>query len=681
MAQVDGGALAVALAATLLALLTYKFTAAVPGRLAVFMPEHVGIFAMRDSTPLRRAVPVFCGALVLGALALRLLPPAVLRRAWWLPSPRRAAIAAGALVVGVIVLQLLVLRHQPLPSPRAPYRAEVWLCYALGVGAFVAGRWLPPPLLRGFVLPGAVAAGLLLVLWPAASPVLLRTVPEELLWIDLHMASVFAGGELLARGFRLFSDVPATYGILTPVLLAAVLKAGVPVGMGDLVRAVQLFQALALGLFMLACWLRTRGQVPAGRMAALLLLLLVGAPFLSLGGVAVLYANQSGLRFLMMPVAVLAMLALARGPLVPASAAAGAVALLALLHNTETGIAITAALGFAWLVRVRTLGQPRWGVALGAGLLAAGGVLLAALALHRAVFGAWVPQDIAAGAPMLAHFAAGFAGMPPRVRLVALVLFCHAGYVVVRALGAILGRGAPGIDVTDAGIAALVVAWSPYYANRADDWNLWVSLVLYALLVAPAVAAWWRRPAWLAMMAAILVVPIPFAMAITNQVRWHGAALAEVREACVSGLSMPPDSCDEQAARAAELVRLAGPGDVLWVTGFPYVTLLESGLKPMAMPFDIFLAARTEGEFDAAVAAVARARPMAILLDGAPGTRTSRAITPQQRALQQRVVAAAGYAPCDLVPAQRWQAWLPQGACSEAAPQVRTLRARLGGGA
>ena len=81
-------------------------TAAVPGRLAVFMPEHVGIFAMRDSTPLRRAVPVFCGALVLGALALRLLPPAVLRRAWWLPSPRRAAIAAGALVVGVIVLQL-----------------------------------------------------------------------------------------------------------------------------------------------------------------------------------------------------------------------------------------------------------------------------------------------------------------------------------------------------------------------------------------------------------------------------------------------------------------------------------------------------------------------------------------------------------------------------------------------
>jgi len=65
----------------------------------------------------------------------------------------------------------------------------------------------------------------------------------------------------------------------------------------------------------------------------------------------VLFPNQSGFRYIMLPVGVLTLTLLQRGSLVPATGLAGVVAMLALLHNLETGIAVVAGLGLVWLLR------------------------------------------------------------------------------------------------------------------------------------------------------------------------------------------------------------------------------------------------------------------------------------------------------------------------------------------
>ncbi len=669
---IDTAALGIALLALAAGIAVYALIPEQPSRTAAFVAEQVQGFGIADSAPLRMALMAFCAMLALASVVRRVLgwpriaiPPRLL--------PWTACLAALA----VLAIQFNLLDSQPQPSlePEMRWVTWVWLTLATGLAIFILGPRLPTP-----AILATAAAGVLLMLLPAASPLMLRTTPATLPWIDAHLTAMFAGGEMLAASYRFLADVPLSYGLFVQLAVTAAVRAGIAPDLGDLVRSLQISQAVTLALFLLAAWQATRGAALRARALLLLMMVLVALPFLSTGSLAVQFPNQSGLRFLLFPIAALVLLGLRSPPLPRISAIAGAVAMLALLHNLETGVATTMGLGLAWLIRVRTTGWRQWTAALAAVIAAAALVALATLLAFRLAVGIWPDLALQSGTTYAELFAGGFGGLRPSFRLIVLVVFGHAAYAVARGMAALLRTNDTRVDPFSAGLGGIIIAWAPYYANRPHDWNLWVTLLLYVLLLAPLVARHWRHTGLMTIVIVLVALPIPLAIGLMNQSYQKLISDETVEPGCLAGLSLPAPICAEQRERTAELRRAAAPGDILWITAYTYATLRDSRLKPFMPPLNIFLAIRTERELTTIAGQIAAARPRALLLDGGgPGVLRDSVPAPE-RALHERVARQAGFERCALVPLRRWDAWLPTGTCTETSAPVQALRTRLTGG-
>jgi len=680
--RTDWAAVALTAASLALAWLVFHFVQADPARLTRFSPEHVSVFQMVDTTPQRLAFMAFLGGLILSGIGLRLVSPKPeaashqplqhLSLSW----QRRlaATVAIAALVFG-----LPVLVSYGIPAHGAGL--STWIAWVVdrpvllayvGVAILlVFSRYLPAWVvyLASIAVAGAALA-------PPAGKLLIRISGPLLPWADQHIAGVFATADMLASGYRLFVDLPLNYGVAAQLALAAALRWGHGLSLGGLVHLTQICQGLCFGLFALGIWVRTRGASAGGRAAALLLLVLVAAPFLSVASQAVILPNQSGFRFLLLPAAVLVACAFDRRRLFTCSVLAATVSTLALLHNIETGIAITAGLGLGWLLRARATPWREVILGLLAGVITAVTVLAAAAVAHRLVLGDW-PSLVAENAMGLAqNFGAGYGGLHMAFRFAALVIVFHTGTLVVRALAVLIGRPRGSLAAADVAIAGILLAWAPYYVNRADDWNLWSFLVVYTVLIAPQVARLSPRPAALAAIVAILLVPIPLGNVIRDLDVLRANAAMAVERRCADGLSLPTEVCQAHTDRVAELRRLAAPGDVAWLTAYPFVTLRLSHLHPPVATLDAFSASRTDADLGLVADQIAAVHPAALLLDGAESSPVASAVPPQVRAIHRRVATRAGYAACPLVPLAYWQAWLPSGTCAEDSPEVIALRQR-----
>jgi hypothetical protein len=408
-----------------------------------------------------------------------------------------------------------------------------------------------------------------------------------------------------------------------------------------------------------------------------LLGVLVASPFLGTANEAVFFPNQSGLRFVMLPVAALAAIMLERWSLTPASLLVGAVAMIALLHNTETGISILAGLGLGWLVRARAVRAFEFTIGVLAGLTAAAGVVGLAVLAHFAVFGLWPATDFSNLMGLARDFGSGYGGLALHMRVAVLVVLGYAGYVVVRARACVLGRAGARPDPASTAIAGMLIAWAPYYINRPANWNFWTFLALFAVLLARGVARASARSGQLAALAIILLVPIPLGTVRTDAHSLAGAAIMKVNSSCAAGLSLTPDDCAVHRARAAELARIAAPGDVVWMTAYPFLTLRLSGLRPFVTTLDSFFTSRTVASMAASAAEIKAARPIATLLDGTNSSAASAVIPEPMRSFHEQMAERIGFAPCPLVSLSYWQVWLPQGTCHEGDRGVTMLRARV----
>ncbi|MBR0655830.1 hypothetical protein [Plastoroseomonas arctica] len=644
------GLVALAFAAGLLVFLAFP---ADPARLARFTPEQVALFQIADSMPQRRALLAFLGCILVGAVLLRFRPWTSLR------FGTRWAVLLGmaALVLPIVQILTLVDALPLLPPDDRVHRALLMLGYAAATATFIAHRHVPSA-----ALAVVIAAGLVLAWWPLQAGGMQRVSVPLMPMVDQHLAAVFSGGDMLAAGLRLFADIPTSYGLLTPLVIATAAKAGIVVDFLRLLHLVEFFQGLALCLFLACGWERSRGAPVRARLGVLLLILLCGVPFLSMSNFAVLLPNASGFRFVMFPLAVLCLGLLQRTPLVPATVLAGALAALAVLHNTETGIAITVGLGLAWLLVARDAGLRVALPALAAGLAAALCMLALPILLHLAATGAWLPLDVGRGMSLFRRFGEGFGGLALPFRLTALLIFLHAGYVLTRSLASLLGRPGPRPDIASAGIAAMIIVWAPYYANRPDDWNLWSFILLETLLLTPLIAAGVSRTV-LAGLALLLLLPAPVLTARSNDFYLRSMLAMPVTKRCGAGLSIPPGACTEHHARAAELRGAAQPGGVLWITAYPYLTFQLTRLRPFIGPLDLYATALTEAELLALADRIRSAAPRVILIDGAAGTTIGDAVPAPMRALNRRIANLAGYTRCSAHRMVYWEVWMPAGGC------------------
>jgi hypothetical protein len=296
--------------------------------------------------------------------------------------------------------------------------------------------------------------------------------------------------------------------------------------------------------------------------------------------------------------------------------------------------------------------------------------------MHFLVVGFWPPSEALDKVLLfLRHFSSGYAAILPELRITYLAILGCAGYVVVRALARILGRDGPRPDASSAALAGMLLAWAPYYVNRPSDGNMWTSLCLFGLLIAPAVARSHARSTKLFVVAVLLLIPIPLGAVKTDMDYFRAASNRVVVPGCAAGLSLAPDDCVAHRARAAALIRIAAPGDVVWMTAYPFITLRMTGLRPPVTVLDVFFAGPTESELDTIVAEINAARPIALLLDGATSS-TGAMVHSLLRSHQARIAARADFAPCPIVPAGPWEVWLPKGTCQANDPRVRALISR-----
>jgi hypothetical protein len=284
------------------------------------------------------------------------------------------------------------------------------------------------------------------------------------------------------------------------------------------------------------------------------------------------------------------------------------------------------------------------------------------VALHLVATGSWPPGDVGAGIGMFRRFGEGFAGLAPQRRAAVLFVFGHAGYFVVRALAWLIGRDTAPPPVGSVGIAAMLIAWTPYFTNRPADWNFWTFLALEVLLLAPLIVASMARPL-LAGIALLLLVPNVAMAAINIDRHVREMAAMDVVAGCGAGIALPPAACAEQRARVAEL-RRAADGSTLWMTGYPYLTWQMSRLRPLLPPLDFFITATTHDDVARLAARIAAAHPRVILIDGLPGSVIGEAVPPPMRALLRRIATAAGYHDCPSNKLRYWEEWRPAGSCT-----------------
>jgi hypothetical protein len=624
------GVVALAMLAGALAFLTA--TLAPPE--ARFLVEHVAAFGIVDTAAQRRMFVVFVLALGLLSLASAVLRPMPI--AW-------SNLPGWAWLMVALPLGFYLARNvwRTLRPPASGVEVAVALLYLTLAAALLLHRRLPR-----WAVPALLCVLLLAALTPALWPGSRVITDAELPWVDQHLGGAFLPAELLARGRALFDANAPDYGVLPAVLLGAWGRVVAPLDLGALVSLTQAGQIAMLLLTLLAARARLRELPDRARWAGLVFVALLAVPFLTTAHPAVLYPNQSGLRFLMLPLAALVAQHFAHGSFVLRSALAGGTAALALLHNPETGIAATAGLGVAWLlVAVR---RPDAWHALAAAVAVFIAMPIAVALAYQTVFAAW-PWPRGEALSLVSRFAAGFGGLRLAWRPLPVAIALVAAGALAASLRATLRRDARKPDPGSAALATMLLAWFPYWVNRPADWNLWSFIVLAALLLAP-----WFATASLprTALALLLLLPIPATHARVAAAR---LAAAEAHAPCADGLRLAPATCAWLAARGDALA--AAPAGTVWATAWPYLALRLADRAPNAEAPDLFSQTRTHAEFAALVDRLRAARTPLLLGD----PPDAPALPAPLRAFQERLRDTLGYQDCAPLPG--WRVIAPPGAC------------------
>jgi hypothetical protein len=274
----------------------------------------------------------------------------------------------------------------------------------------------------------------------------------------------------------------------------------------------------------------------------------------------------------------------------------GAASGLALLLNVESGLAAAAAAAaYLWFRHALPALRDRL-TPLGVRYLL--GALLAVLpifALVPLLLGRWLsPLDLPAlVGNALATAGGGVSGWPLTADPWPLLMLAHAAFVLAAA--ALAGRALGPRAAYRASVAALVLVWFAYYANRPHPWNLSSYYLPYGLLFVDLVR--WtslelrRRRAGFGLLAALV---LSAGVAAPNLTWAAGKGVRQVRDALArAGWAGPP-----AGARLVSGVFLPEPGATeLEEKAILLRTRLAAGERPVFLSSDSYLVPKRLGRF------------------------------------------------------------------------------------
>lgn len=420
-------------------------------------------------------------------------------------------------------------------------------------------------------------------------------------WVQWHYSIVLGPGDLLAAGWRIFEDVRPAYGVILPVLAAGYQRHIGPLEMGDYVRVLQALQLLLLAACAWLCLRHARQRWPFVFFGLAFVL-----PWFHSTQPGLLFPNQTPWRMIAVPLAACGVVALARRRASSAALPLGFVGGGSLALNLECGITVGAGL-LAALFFWRDRGERRGRLILGLALGGLGAALLTAV-LCRLSLGRWpTGRGWSAMAETVGFVTAtSYSGSPLVLDPLALLMFGHAVFVLV--LTACVGRRGTG-PASRAFVAATLVVWFAYYANRPHRWNLSGFHVLYVLLLLDlgrclSASLARRRASANALLAstvlATIVVPSTlssYAWSLRPLQKGEFSPPAAAGAVLLNGVRMAPAFSAELRERSGSL-RESSPGRVLYLTGDSYLQPKVSGVYPPLPFLDPVFAALTRPAYE-----------------------------------------------------------------------------------
>ena len=536
------------------------------------------------------------------------------------------------IAVPVVLAGLLAWLFLPGPRPVAYAAALVVL-----VGPLALGRLLESRAVNALCAGVLVAAVATVTLPGFLHPPDYTRVPWwEVAYSQSHYAVVVAPADLLGAGRALFDEVRPDYGLVLPVLLGGYQRRFGPLTLGGEVRLLLALQALYLAL---GAWIFS--YQARRRLFFALLALLTVAPWFHFDHKGLRFPNQTPWRTIGMALALAALAALAGPARRRTVFALGLISGGALLLNLESGVAVAVACVVYACFRFGLLGPGSRardrldsGGLFGLGLLAAVAVVaaLVPLALGRPLDLLHLPQ-LVANAAFTAS--AGFSGWPLTRDPWPVVMFAHAAFVLL--LTGFRGDAPTSARTAfRAAVAALLVVWFGYYANRPHPWNLSSYYLPYGVLLVDLLR--WtglrlrrRRldgslAVAVALLALVILPNLVFQAAKgARQVQQalgpalRGATPTEAR--LLSGVWLADPAAGQLEERAAFIRERAVGGAPIYLTSDSYLVPKLAGVFPPLPVVDFCWQATTRKEYEGVLAVILGSGRDEVYLD-APGTAT-----------------------------------------------------------
>ncbi len=519
-----------------------------------------------------------------------------------------------------------------LPGPRV--LAYLTALIAL-LGLLTLGRLLASRAVNALSVAALVAALAIVTIPGFLHPPDYTRIPWwEIAYSQSHYAVVVAPADLLGAGRALFDDVKPDYGLVLPVLVGGYERRFGPLTLGGEVRLLLALQTLYLALGAWVFWRHSRGRF----LFALFAFVTVSAWF-HFDHKGLRFPNQTPWRTIGMALAIAALAALAGRSRRLTALLLGLTAGLALLLNFESGVAVTVACAVYACFRFGLLGPAareadRLGAAalFGLGMLAAVAMAAAVvpLALGRALDLLHLPR-LVANAVFTAS--SGFSGWPLTRDPWPVVMFAHAVFVLLRAA---FGGGAPTSPraAFRAAVAALLVVWFAYYANRPHPWNLSSYSLPYGVLLVDllrwtSVSARRRRfePSFAVAVAVLALFILPnlvfqAAKGARQVQRALGPALRGVTPTdgrLLSGVWLGDPAAGQLEKRAAFIGERASGGAPIYLTSDSYLVPKLAGVFPALPVVDFCWQATTRKEYEGGLDQIGASDQEEVYLD-APET-------------------------------------------------------------
>lgn len=507
-----------------------------------------------------------------------------------------------------------------------PHGSFRFYAAAMGAGAVALplAAWLSPRLslhIWWLLLTAYTAAVTLPGLFQPI--VLAHAGPEALQAVEWHFDSVLGGTYTLAAGSM---DRHIGYTYLLSLAKALVERNVGPLSFAGDIRLVQWMNvAFALGV-LAACYLWDRARP----LIALVTLALV-LPWVHNTHFNIFFPNQSGLRFIFFPLAIVMFRCAHRLSAQHAAVAWGSFAALAILWNLETGVAVTAGVVVHLAMRCERLSPGDVLPSAARFLLGLAAVCVAVGLVGGLGLGLW-PLGFGLPRRLIERTATGYGyGYQLYLDPVAVLLFGYAVWAVL-ALAAARRAGTMDARAMDRGaIGVVTLVWAAYYVLQPHPWNVWSYLPLGGILLADNLFPESTQPSACAGFCPVL--RISFVLAVTIAVpaaalggwqTWQSldrgsnlasvAALDSERIARrVSGVMITAGEADRIESRAAFLAGV--PADTVVVTGNSYLLPKLTGRVELFPARDPGYSATTRPQFDSLVAKIRGRSPSMLLFD------------------------------------------------------------------